>query len=550
MNTSNVSNKWLSLLLTLILMMGTFYLNAQTNIRARMQQKFNFNVSKMTLEPLLKQLEKESGVKIEMSRDLFEIKDKRITMELTVSHRNELLEVILNDIVRQVDLSYRIIEADKIVVEDRLRTKVTFSADDATLSSVLNALARLSNTNIVLAVEQTGERDNRDEKRVTISIRDLPVESAVSLVARSVGLSYRVISNNTFLVGDRQKILEESGERTYMIYLNNVDAKKISKALEGSQGKVVPVEGQNALMVMANPETYNQIKELIDSIDKEQKQIEIRVRLIEIHLTNAKRYGVDWSRLNHLTTIIAEDPVNEFGTGLPFNYTDVSGHLPHGNPLAFEKLPDQQYFQRINGLRDIGHFSRQLTAFDITIDWLLENNAAKLLTDTRVTAMNGEEAEIHIGEVVPFVVTDDEKQVQVEREQVGIILRVVPTVNQFGHITATISPEVSSVTDLVGGFVPRTKVRRVSTTVMVPNEQKIIVGGLLNSSITQRTTKLPLLGDLPFVGKLFQHRMEIIETTDLIMEITPRIVSVHAKHPTPKIDERLTRTLIEYEEEE
>ncbi len=550
MNTNNVSNKWLCLLLTLVLTMGAFYLNAQTNIRARMQQKFNFNVSNTTLEPLLKQLEKESGIKIEMSRDLFEIKDKRITMRLTVSHRDELLEVILNDIVRQVDLSFRIIEGDKIVVEDRLRTKVTFSADDATLSSVLNALARLSNTNIVLAVEQTGDRDKRDEKRVTISIRDLPVESAVSLVARSVGLSYRVISNNTFLVGDRQKIIEESGERTYMIYLNNVDANKISKALEGSQGKVVPVEGQNALMVMANPETYGQIKELIDSIDKEQKQIEIRVRLIEIHLTNAKRYGVDWSRLNHLTTIIAEDPVNESGTGLPFNYTDISGYLPHGNPLAFEKLPDQQYFQRINGLRDIGHFSRQLTAFDITIDWLLENNAAKLLTDTRVTALNGEEAEIHIGEVVPFVVTDDEKQIQVEREQVGIILKVVPTVNQFGHITATISPEVSSVTDLVGGFVPRTKVRRVSTTVMVPNEQKIIVGGLLNSSITQRTTKLPLLGDLPFVGKLFQHRMEIIETTDLIMEITPRIVSVHAKHPTPKIDERLTRTLIEYEEEE
>jgi len=61
-------------------------------------------------------------------------------------------------------------------------------------------------------------------------------------------------------------------------------------------------------------------------------------------------------------------------------------------------------------LRNIGHFSRQLTAFDITIDWLLENNAAHLLTDTRVTALNGEEATLHIGEVIPFVVTDNDKQ--------------------------------------------------------------------------------------------------------------------------------------------
>ncbi|MBM4403171.1 MAG: hypothetical protein FJ042_02105 [Candidatus Cloacimonetes bacterium] len=522
---------------------------AQDALRTNLQKKIDFSVTDIKLETILKQLSQASGIAFEISRDLLEINDKRINKPISVTHKGQTTELILNDIVRQAELSYRTV-GDKIIVEDRLRTKVTFSADDATLSSVLNALAKLSNTNIVLAVEQTSDRDKRDEKRVTISIADLPIESAVSLVARSVGLSYRVVGNNTFLVGDRAKITAESGERTYMIYLNNVDANKISKALEGTAGKIVPVQGQNALMIMANPETYNQIKELVTSIDVEQKQIEIRVRLIEIHLSDTKKYGIDWSRLNHLTTILAEDPVNDTGAGLPYNYTDATGYLPHGNPLAFEKLPDQQYFQRINGFNDMGHFSRQLTAFDITIDWLLENNAAKLLTDTRVTALNGEEAEIHIGEVVPFVVSDNEKQIQVEREQVGIILKVVPTVNQFGQITARIAPEVSSVTELVGGFVPRTKVRRVSTTVTVPNEQKIIVGGLLNSSVTQKTTKLPFLGDLPFIGKLFQHRYEFVENTDLIMEITPRIVSVNTEYPEPKVDERLTRTLIEYEEEE
>ena len=148
------------------------------------------------------------------------------------------------------------------------------------------------------------------------------------------------------------------------------------------------------------------------------------------------------------------------------------------------------------------------------------------------------------------VVTDNEKQIQVEREQVGIILAVTPTVNKDGNITAKIAPEVSSVTDLVGGYVPRTRVRRVSSTVTVPNEHKIIVGGLLNSSITQKTSKLPLLGDLPFIGRLFQHRYEMVENTDLIMEITPRLVQMNEQSPTPKLDERLTRTLIEYEEEE
>lgn len=430
-----------------------------------------------------------------------------------------------------------------------LLTRVTFNADDATLSSVLNALSRLSNTNIVLAVDQAGS-GQREERRVTINIKDVPIENAVALVARAVGLSYRVVGENTFLVGERQRITEEAGERSYVIYLNNLDAALVGKALEGTGGTIVPIEGQNAIMFYGNPESYNQLVELINGIDVEQKQIEIRVRLIEVHLSNAKKYGIDWSRLNHLTTILAEDPVNGDGSGLPYNYNDETGYLPHGDPTDFGVVPDQQYFQRINGFHDIGHFSRQLTALDITIDWLLENNAAKLLTDTRVTALSGNEAEIHIGEVVPFVVTDNDRQIQVEREEVGIMLRVTPTVNAQGMITAHIAPEVSSVTDLVGGYVPRTKVRRISTRVTVPNEQRIIVGGLLNSTINQKTTKLPFLGDLPFVGKLFQHRYEMVENTDLIMEITPRLISTHQSSPAPIVDERLTRNLIEFEEEE
>lgn len=431
-----------------------------------------------------------------------------------------------------------------------MTTKVTFNADDATLSSVLNALSRLSGTNIVLAVAQSGDRDKRDEKRVTININDVPIETAVSLVARSAGLSYRVVSGNTFVVGEKANIMEEVGERTNVLYLNNLDATKVAAALQNSGANIIPMEGQNAIMVYANQETFEDISELVKGMDTPQKQIEIRVRLIEINISDSKKAGIDWSRLNHLTTIIAEDPINSEGAGLPYNYTDATGYLPHGDPTDFERLPEDQYFQRINGFDNIGHFSRQLTAFDITIDWLLENNAAKLLTDTRVTALNGEEATLHIGEVIPFVVTDNEKQIQVEREEVGIILAVTPTVNKDGNITAKIAPEVSSVTDLVGGYVPRTKVRRVESTVTVQNEHKIIVGGLLNSSITQKTNKVPFLGDMPFIGKIFQHRYEIIENTDLIMEITPRLVSLTEESPEPILDERLTRTLIEYEGEE
>lgn len=124
------------------------------------------------------------------------------------------------------------------------------------------------------------------------------------------------------------------------------------------------------------------------------------------------------------------------------------------------------------------------------------------------------------------------------------MLNIKPTVNKDGQITTRIEPEVSSVIELVGGYVPRTKIRKITTTVTVPDGKKIIVGGLLNSTISKKTNKVPLLGDIPLLGKLFQHRYEVVENTDLIIEITPRVVTFSDQNIEYDIDKRLERKLI------
>ncbi|MBN1327675.1 MAG: hypothetical protein JW996_06970 [Candidatus Cloacimonetes bacterium] len=428
---------------------------------------------------------------------------------------------------------------------DLLNTKISIDAEDGSVSHIIATMAKLSGCNIVLAME-TGTQDKQitEEKRITISLKDVPIEQALSLVVKSIGLSYRLVGDRTFLVGEKSRIEEEIGERSYIIYLNYVDVEKIVKAMDIMPGTSVAIEGQNAILIRANPETFAEISKKISEIDVPQKQIEIRARLIEVSVTDAKKFGIDWSRLNQLTTIIAEDPVSADGVGLPYNYNTGDVLSPHGDQTDFGILPDQQYFQKMDDWGDVFKFSRQLSAFDITLDWLLENNAAKLLTDTRITALNGEEAEIHIGEVVPFVVYDDNNNVQVEREDVGIILKVKPNVNADGQITTKINPEVSSVIELVQGYVPRTKVRRINSTVTVADGNRIIVGGLLNSIITNKTNKVPLLGDIPILGKLFQHKHEVVENTDLIIEITPRVITLEDQNIEFDLDERLGRKLI------
>ncbi len=428
--------------------------------------------------------------------------------------------------------------------ESLLYKKITLNAEDASISHIVSTMARLSGCNIVLAMDIKTEKAEAEEKRITIQLKDVPVEQALALVVKSIGLSYRLVGEKTFIVGEKARIEEEIGERTYVINLNYVDVDKIVKALSIMPGEAVPIEGQNSILLRANPETFAEISKKLEEIDVPQKQIEIRARLIEISVSDAKKIGIDWTRLNHLTTILAEDAMTADGVGLPYNYTDETGAIPHGELAPLGELPESQYFQRLDDLADMGLFSRQMTAFDITIDWLLENNAAKLLTDTRITALNGEEAEIHIGEIIPFVAEDSEKNIQVEREEVGIKLKVKPKVNRDGFITTKIEPEVSSVLELVGGYIPRTKVRKITSTVTVPDGQRIIVGGLLNSTIVKTVNKVPLLGSIPILGYLFQHHVTSVNTTDLIIEITPRVVTFDDYNVEYDIDERLEKRLI------
>ncbi len=427
---------------------------------------------------------------------------------------------------------------------DLLNKKITLDAEDASISTIISTMARLSDCNIVLAMDTETKDEKSEEKKITIHIKEVPVEQALALVVKSIGLSYRLVGEKTFIVGERGRIEEEIGERTYVLHLNYVDVSKIVNALKIMPGESIAIEGQNAILVRANPETFAEITNRIEEIDVPQKQIEIQARLIEISVSEAEKYGIDWSKLNKLTTILAEDAKSANGIGLPYNFVDETGNTPYGDFSPFGQIPEDQYFQRLEDISDIAHFSRQLTAFDITIDWLLQNNAAKLLTDTRITALNGEEAEIHIGEIVPYIAEDNEKQIQVEREEVGIKLKVRPTINSEGQITTRIEPEVSSVMELVGGYIPRTKIRKIISTVTVPDGQRILVGGLLSTTMSTTVNKVPIISLIPFIGKLFQHKVIHLDKTDLIIEITPRVVTYDNINVKIDIDEKLEKRLI------
>jgi type II secretory pathway component GspD/PulD (secretin) len=159
----------------------------------------------------------------------------------------------------------------------------------------------------------------------------------------------------------------------------------------------------------------------------------------------------------------------------------------------------------------------------------LRDNKAEILANSRLTTLNGRQASIDLLDIVPYILSSGGVggQVQVQKEEVGIKLQVLPAVNTDGYITVKVDPEVSSIFEFIGPDknIPRVKSRKSSTTIRVKNGESIIIGGLLSRDKKKTTYRFPVLHRIPWLGKkLFTSHNTVERKTELIIQITPHIV--------------------------
>ncbi len=260
----------------------------------------------------------------------------------------------------------------------------------------------------------------------------------------------------------------------------------------------------------------------------------LETRLIEIAVDAEEQVGLDWSKLSKVTSIVAENAIPPFTgagslvPGLKIIEEADGTFTEDFSSLPIEQKPSQMYFQRL-GSGGIG-FSRQMMAFEATLDLLLKNNTAEVLADSRLTTLNGRKASIKLVDIVPYILSSGGVggQVQVQREEVGIKLEILPTVNTDGFITVKVEPEVSTIFEFIGPDknIPRVKSRTSSTTIRVKDSQSIIIGGLLSNDRKETYYSVPFLSKIPYIGKkIFTSKNLVDRKTDLIIQITPRIIS-------------------------
>ena len=390
-----------------------------------------------------------------------------------------------------------------------LNKTITLDAEDAYLPSVLKVLAEKGDLNIVTGPGVSGGR-------ISIHMKDVPLDQAVNLVVRAAGLAYERIGNS-ILVGDPKSLKEETGLSAYIVDLKFADASDVKEALKGISADIQVDKGGNRLVVMTSPRVISQIQEMVLTLDQPARQVMLEARVVEVSTDAIKKLGIDWDQLSRQGVIFVEG-----------NYDSSIG--------SGDQLSNLKVFKNTPGTQDIfklQNFTRTANVFRAAIDLMINDGNARVLANPKIATLNGREATMLVGTRVPYTVVGTvfagggaAPVERVEREEVGVKLRITPLINADGYITTEITPEVSSIIGFKGvnNDLPVVATRQASTTVRLKDGNTVIIGGLLSEEKTSTISKFPILGDVPGLGYFFQHRTSQNVKRDLVIEVTPHIM--------------------------
>jgi len=391
---------------------------------------------------------------------------------------------------------------------------ISLDADDAYLPAVLKVLAEKGDLNIVTGPGVTSGK-------ITIHLKDVPVEQAVNLVVRAAGLAYERIGNS-ILVADAQSLRGETGLSSYTIPLKYADATEVQTALSGLSEKIQVDRGGNRLIVVTSPRVLAEIEEVVAQLDHPARQVMLEARVLEVSTDGLQRLGVDWDLLNRQGFTFVEE--NVAGT--------FTGNLEEPGPLT--DAPNG--VSNTPGSSDVWklrNFSRLPKVFRAFLDVLVRDGEARVLAQPKLVTLNGKPASMLAGQRIPYLVSQTvfaggaaAPTQTVQREEVGIKLSITPLINADDYITVQIKPEVSSVSGFRGpnSDLPLVSTRQAETTVRLKDGASVIIGGLLSEERTVNVTKVPLLGDIPILGMLFRHQNVTSSKRDLVIEVTPHLL--------------------------
>ncbi|VAX14506.1 General secretion pathway protein D [hydrothermal vent metagenome] len=334
------------------------------------------------------------------------------------------------------------------------------------------------------------------------------------------------------------------GGDAHVIYLRYAKAKDlvsvltgVSKSLSRPRGKGKQIasqqrqanvsiqadEGSNALVINAPPSVFRSLRNVISKLDIKRAQIIVESVIAELSYQKASEFGVQW----------AADGSSGGNRNGPIGLVNFSAG-PGLLSLASASLASPP---SIDGMTlGLGNYSNGKLNLGVLIRALAGDAATNILSTPTLVTMDNQEAEIVVGQNIPFLTgsytstgtgssTPGNPFQTIKRQDVGLTLKIKPQINEGNTIKLEITQEVSSLAASVAGSSDLiTNKRSIKTTVMVNDDQMVVLGGLIEDSLRDTEQKVPGLGDIPIIGWMFKYKKQKKQKTNLMVFIHPTIL--------------------------
>ncbi len=396
-------------------------------------------------------------------------------------------------------------QKEKFHIKDQPQKPVSFKFKKTSIINVFEVLSRLSGINFIF------DKDVNDTK-VTLFMTDVSYSDFIEALLDSNQLSGKMVDENTILIypNNPSKVKEYEELKIRTFYLSHLEAKKavglLGKILKGRD--VIANEKLNAVVVRGPEELLEIASRVIEANDRPSSEVLLNVEILEATRSKEKQLGIE---------------VNP-------------GSITFGVGKSAETIQSDSTFAGVASGFALGEISRKELMLSIPtaiLHLLKKDGDTRTLANPQIRVRNNEKSNIHIGERVPLrsnrrVDTTGNVTYDFQYQDVGVKLEANPVINFHGEIVLDLTLEISVLGQNVG--TPEDpeysiNTRKAKSVLTVRDGEPIIIGGLIRDEDRETIQKIPYLGEIPIVGRLFTSTSRGSEKTDILMSITPYVIN-------------------------
>ncbi|WP_444918806.1 type IV pilus secretin PilQ [Microbulbifer sp. JMSA003] len=433
--------------------------------------------------------------------------------------------------------------------------KLSLNFQDIEVRSVLQVIADFTDLNLVASDTVQG--------RITLRLDGVPWDQALALILKAKGLDKRQ-EGSVIMVAPAAEIAERERQeletrkqleelaplRTEFISVRYADAGELFALFSGgsnsgasqgglaggnsgnsnnptilsSRGSAIVDERTNTIILTDTEEKIAQFRELIEVIDIPIRQVMIEARIVNANSDFQRELGVKWDFVNG--TEINDSTYGTAGGGVSLDED------PLGNLAVTDYDPLMVDLGVSNPVGSIAYAILKNDFYlGLELSALEDTGMAEIVSQPKVVTGDKQEAIIQSGVEIPYQETTSSGAASITFREAVLELNVTPQITPDNNIIMSLNIEQNSIGEYVSvgqGEVPSINVNTLTTKVLVRNGETIVLGGIFESTAVEGETKVPLLGDIPYLGNLFKKTIRTDDKREILMFITPRILEDEA----------------------